>query len=74
MEELETREIEFELAGEFLAEIKKEFRGGDKKLVKVAELKKIKQGRRTMEEFIQDFKRTTRESSYKGHLLIEEFK
>ena len=74
MEELETREIEFELAGEFLAEIKKEFRGGDEKLVKVAELKKIKQGRRTMEEFIQDFKRTTRESSYKGHLLIEEFK
>ena len=74
MEELETREIEFELAGEFLAEIKKEFRGGDEKLVKVAELKKIKQGRRTMEEFIQDFKRTTRESSYKGRLLIEEFK
>ena len=74
MEELETREIEFELAGEFLAEIKKEFGGGDEKLVKVAELKKIKQGRRTMEEFIQDFKRTTRENSYKGRLLIEEFK
>ena len=74
MEELETREIKFELAGEFLAEIKKEFGGGDEELVKVAELKKIKQGRRTMEEFIQDFKRTTRESSYKGRLLIEEFK
>jgi len=41
MEELETREIEFELAEEFLAEIKKEFGGGDEESVKVAELKKI---------------------------------
>ena len=74
MEELETREIEFELAGEFLAEIKKEFGGGDEKLVKVAELKKIEQGERTIEEFVQDFKRIARESGYKGCPLIEEFK
>ena len=52
MEELETGEIEFESVGEFLAEIKKEFGGGDKESVKVAELKKIKQGRRMMEEFV----------------------
>jgi len=52
MEELETREIEFELAGEFLAEIRREFGGGDKELVKVAELKKIEQEKRTMEEFV----------------------
>ena len=52
MKELETEEIEFESAGEFLAEIKKEFGGGDEELVKVAELKKIEQGRRTMEEFV----------------------
>jgi len=57
-----------------LAEIKKEFRGGDEKSVKVVELKKIEQGGRMMEEFVQDFKRTTRESGYEGHLLIEEFK
>ena len=42
--------------------------------MKVAELKKIKQGERTMEEFVQDFKKTARESSYKGCLLIKEFK
>ena len=42
MEELETGEIEFELTGEFLLEIKKEFGGGDKESVKVAELKRIK--------------------------------
>ena len=74
MEELETEEIEFESVGEFLAEIKKEFGGEDKESVKVAELKKIKQGERTMEEFVQDFKKTARESGYKGCLLIKEFK
>ena len=61
MEELETGGIEFELAGEFLAEIKKEFGGEDEESVKVAELKKIEQGEKTMEEFVQDFKRTARE-------------
>jgi len=73
-EELETGEIEFESVGEFLAEIKKEFGGGDEESVKVAELKKIEQGGRTMEEFVQDFKRTARGSGYKGRPLVEEFK
>ena len=67
-------EIEFESAGEFLAEIKKEFGGRDEELVKVAELKKIEQGGRTMEEFVQDFKRVARGSRYEGCPLIEEFK
>jgi len=74
IKELETGKIEFESAGEFLAEIKKEFRGGDEESVKIGELKKIKQGGRTMEEFVQDFKRTVRGSSYEGYPLIEEFK
>jgi len=74
IEELETGEIEFKLAGEFLAEIRREFGGRNEESVKVAELKKIEQGGRTMEEFVQDFKRTTSESSYKGCPLIEEFK
>ena len=74
MEELETGEMEFELVGEFLVEIRREFGGEDEESVKVAELKKIKQGGRTMEEFVQDFKRTARGSSYEGHPLIEEFK
>jgi len=42
--------------------------------VKVAELKKIEQGGRTMEEFVQDFKRTARGSGYEGRPLVEEFK
>ena len=74
MEKLETEEIEFESAGEFLTEIRKEFGGEDEKSVKIVELKKIKQEERIMEEFVQDFKRTARGSSYERHLLIEEFK
>ena len=74
LEELETGEIEFENVGEFLAEIRREFGGGDEELVKVAELKKIEQGGRMMEEFVQDFKRIARGSGYKGRPLVEEFK
>ena len=41
LEDLEIRELEYELAGEFLAGLKREFEGGDKEAVKVAEMKKI---------------------------------
>jgi len=60
--------------GEFLAGLKKEFGGGDEKATKMAELKRIEQGERTMEEFVQEFRRIARESGYKRRLLIEEFK
>lgn len=42
MEDLGSGEVEFELAGEFLLELKKEFGGGDEKSVKVTKLKKNK--------------------------------
>ena len=74
LEELETGEIEFENVEEFLAEIRREFGGGDEESVKVAELKKIEQGGRMMEEFVQDFKRTARGSGYEKRPLVEEFK
>jgi len=74
MEELEAGEIEYETAEEFLMSLKKEFGGGEEKSVKVAELRKLEQGGRTMEEFVQEFKRATRGSGYKGRLLVEEFK
>ena len=74
LEELEAGELEFETVGEFLAEIKKEFRGGEEESVKAAELKKLEQGRRMMEEFIQEFKRAVRGSKYERRLLVKEFK
>ena len=64
LEDLESEEVEYELAGEFLLELKKKFGEGDKKLVKVAELRRIEQGKRTMEEFVQKFWRAVRNSGY----------
>ena len=47
--------LEYEIVGEFLADIKKEFGEGDEKLVKVIELKRLEQERKTMREFVQEF-------------------
>ena len=64
MEELEAREIEYETAEEFLMSLKKEFGGKEEELVKAAELMKLGQRGKTIEEFVQEFKRTVRESGY----------
>ena len=66
--------MEFETVGEFLAEIKKEFSGEEEESVKAAELKKLEQEGKIMEEFVQEFKRVARGSGYEGRLLVEEFK
>ena len=74
MEELEVGEMKYETAKEFLTVLKKEFGGGEEEAVKAVELRKLEQGGRTMEEFVQEFKRAARESGYEGRLLVEEFK
>ena len=74
LEDLEAGEMEFESAEEFLVASKKEFGEGDKEMIKVAKLKRIEQEGRTIKEFIQEFKRAARRSSYEGRPLIEEFK
>ena len=67
-------EIEYETAEEFLTVLRKEFDEGEEEAVKVAELRKLKQGGRMMEKFIQEFKRAMRGSEYEGRPLVEEFK
>ena len=74
MEELEAGEVEYELVEEYLTSLKKEFSGGEEESAKAAELRKIEQEGRIMEEFVQEFKRAARGSEYEGRLLIEEFK
>jgi len=66
--------LEYKSVGEFLATIKREFGGEEEESVKVVELKKLEQGGRIMEEFVQEFKRTARGSGYERRLLIEKFK
>jgi len=74
MEELEAEKMEYETVKKFLTVLKKEFGREEEKSVKAVELRKLEQGGRTMEEFIQEFKRAARGSMYKERPLIEEFK
>ena len=74
IKEMEAGEVEYESAEEFLTSLRKEFGGGEEELVKVAELRKLEQGERTMEEFVQEFKWAARGSGYEGRPLVEEFK
>jgi len=64
LEDLESEEVE----------LKKEFGGKDEESIKVAELKRIEQGGRMIEEFFQELRRAARESKYEGRALVEEFK
>ena len=74
MEELEAGEVEYESVEEFFTILKREFGAGEEESVKAAELRKIEQGGRTMEEFVQEFKRAARGSGYERWPLVEEFK
>jgi len=74
MDELESGEAEYKSVEEFLTCLRKEFGGGEEELVKAAELRKMEQEGKTMEEFIQEFKRVARRSGYEGRPLVEEFK
>ena len=74
LEDLEGGLLEYENIGEFLADIRKEVNEGDEELVKVAELRRLEQGGKTMKEFIQEFRRAAKGSGYEEKLLVEEFK
>ena len=74
MKELESGKVEYESAEEFLTSLRKEFRGEEEESVKVAELRKLEQRGKSIEEFVQEFKRAVHGSGYKGRPLVEEFK
>jgi len=74
MEKLEVGEMEYETAEELLTVLKKEFGGGEEEAVKAVELRRVEQGGKTMEEYVQEFKRIARGSGYEGRPLVEEFK
>ena len=66
--------MEYETVEEFLTVLRKEFGREEEEAVKMAELRKLEQGGRMMEEFVQEFKRASRESRYEGRPLVKEFK
>ena len=73
IEKLKSGEVEYELAKEFLMSLKKEFSRGEEELIKVAELRKLEQGGKMMEEFVQEFPRAVRGSRYERRPLVEKF-
>ena len=74
MKKLESEKVEYKLVEEFLMSLKKEFGGEEEESTKAAELRKLEQGGKTTEEFVQEFKRAARGSGYKERPLVEKFK
>ena len=74
LKNLKKESLEYEMIWEFLADLKKGFGSMDNEIIKMAELKKIEQGNRTMKKFVQEFRRAVRGSDYEERPLIEEFK
>jgi len=66
LDNLEVGNLEYKIAENFLVDLKKKFSGRDKKAVKIVELKRLEQENKTMEEFVQEFRRVARESGFQG--------
>ena len=64
IEDLESESLSYITVREFLLDLKERFGGGNKTM-KVAELKKVEQKSKTIEELVQKFRNIARESSYK---------
>ena len=67
LEDLKVGLLKYETAEEFLADIRKEFGGGDEESVKVTELGKLEQEGKIMEEFVQEFRRAEEVNMRKGY-------
>jgi len=74
LEDLEAGILEYKIAGEFLTDIRKEFGEENEEATKVAELRRLEQRGKTMEKFVQGFRRAARGSGYEERPLVEEFK
>ena len=74
LDELSKEKLEIEMAEELFSKMRNKFGKTAEKERKIEQLRIIKQGGRTCDKYIQEFKKMTRESSYKGWPLIEEFK
>jgi len=74
IKDLESGNLSYAMVEEFLSDLKQEFGRENNETMKMAELRKMEQRGKTIEKFIQEFRRTAKESRYEKRLLIEEFK
>ena len=73
MKDLEKGNLSY-IIEEFLSDLKEEFRRENNKMIKVIEFKKVEQGSRIIEEFVQEFRKVVKGSRYEGRQLVEKFK
>jgi len=59
---------------ELFTKIQQEFGEFDEESRKVDELRVLEQGEKTVDEYVQEFRRAARGSGYEGRALVEEFK
>jgi len=64
IEDLENGSLTYVIVEKFLSNLKEKFNGENSKTIKVVELEKIEQERKTMEEFVQKFRKTIRRSGH----------
>ena len=75
MEELEAGEVEYEMAEEFLASLKKKFGGGEGgRISESSGIKKVRAERKNDGGVCTGVQEGGRESGYEGRPLVEEFK
>jgi len=74
MDELAKEESEVESVEQLFTKIRNDFGETSEEERKIEQLQTIEQGSRTCDEYVQEFKKVTRESSYERRPLIEEFK
>jgi len=74
LDKLAKGESEVESTKQLFTKIRDDFRETSEEERKIEQLRTIKQGGRTCDEYVQEFKKVARGSGYKGRPLIEEFK
>jgi len=74
LDELAKGESEVESVEQLFTKIRNNFGETSEEERKIEQLRTIEQGGRTCDEYMQEFKKVTRGSSYKRRPLIEEFK
>ena len=74
MDKLAKGESEVELVEQLFTKIRDDFRETSEEERKIEQLRMIEQGGRTCDEYMQEFKKIARGSSYEGRPLIKEFK
>jgi len=74
LDELAKRELEVDTVEKLFTKIRNNFGETSEEERKIEQLRTIEQGERTYDEYVQEFKKVARRSSYEGRPLIEKFK